>query len=135
MCAVPAGASRGRWIPGTGVTDGCKPTCGGLELIYGPLQEQRELLTSELPLQARRSFLWYLFSLIRYLKENASVTESLATGTLLGTGKVGLWEFRFLGNSQHTLVRYSLFAGDRTQPTLTSENTALPGLQGPKGHP
>jgi hypothetical protein len=33
--------------PGTGVTNGCKPPCGGWELNPGPVEEQPVLLTNE----------------------------------------------------------------------------------------
>jgi hypothetical protein len=40
--------------PGTGVTDSCKPPSGFWKLNLGPLEEQPELLTTELSLQPPR---------------------------------------------------------------------------------
>jgi hypothetical protein len=45
--AVPEEAKEGAGSPGTGVTDGCKPSCGCWELNLGPLQKQDVLLASE----------------------------------------------------------------------------------------
>ena len=51
MCAwCPRWAEEGVGSPGTGVIDGCKPSCGCWDSNTGALQEQQVLLTKE----------WYL---------------------------------------------------------------------------
>ena len=47
----PQGGSR--LLPGTGVRDGCEPSCGCWKLNLGPLEEQLVLLAAELSLQSQ----------------------------------------------------------------------------------
>jgi hypothetical protein len=50
-CLVPTEArSYYQRAPGTGVKDGCEPSCGCWELNPGPLQEQFIFLAAELSL-------------------------------------------------------------------------------------
>lgn len=57
MYMVHAEAKRRHWIPGTGVTDGCKPACGYWELSLGLLQEQLVLFIMAPSLQPLLVFL------------------------------------------------------------------------------
>lgn len=44
---VPKKARRGRWIPGTGVTDPGEMQNGGWEMNLGHLEDQQVILTTE----------------------------------------------------------------------------------------
>jgi hypothetical protein len=49
MCTWrPRRSDEGIGSPGTGVTNGCEPSCGCRELNQGPLQEQEVLLITSL---------------------------------------------------------------------------------------
>ena len=48
---MPTEGGEDGWIPATGDADSCEPPCGWWELNLGPLQEQKELLTTNPPLQ------------------------------------------------------------------------------------
>lgn len=128
ICAVLVGARRGRWISGTGVTDGCKPTCGCRKLISGPLPEQQVIFTSELPLRPPE-LLSVIYFLIHQVSERkpfcvkGAVVGQKGWATLcwvLGS----MWEFQLVGNSQHNwgkLGRHSLLPAAEIQFTLTYE--------------
>lgn len=48
--------------PGTGATDRCELPCGYQELNPGPLEEQQVLLTTEMSLQPKLLFIYFIFN-------------------------------------------------------------------------
>lgn len=57
VCAVTKEARRGRWIPGTGVTDHCELKHGGWEMNLGHLEDQQAILVTEPTLQPCLNFI------------------------------------------------------------------------------